>query len=60
MLTLTTSACNGGDKVRVIDTTRQYTVIATNIKAGRVITSSNLHFLQLGLVMNFFVVHQGR
>jgi hypothetical protein len=44
MLTLTTSACNGGDKVRVIDTTRKYTAAIANIKAGLVISLSNLHF----------------
>jgi hypothetical protein len=38
ILILTTSACNRGDKVRIIDTTRKYTAATANIEAGLVIT----------------------
>jgi len=41
---LTVSACNRGDKVRVIDTTRKYTAAIANIEAGLVINLANLHF----------------
>ena len=47
ILTLTTSAYNRGDKVRVIDTTRKYTAAIANIEAGLIISLSNLHFSQV-------------